>query len=121
MYLVTLDSKHELVHLVFAGHVHGDEARRCRAEIKALLPTLRPGFRLLTDLSGLETMDVSCADEIRAVMDGCRQYGVSQVIRVIPDPQKDIGFSLMSFFHYGEEVGVQTVESMADALKAIGS
>ena len=119
MYLLTVDSKRELVHLVFVGHVNSDEARRCRAEIETLLPTLKRGFRLLTDLSALEKMDTACAGEIRIVMDDLHKHGVSQVIRVIPDHKKDIGFAVMSHFHYGHDVSIQTVESLAEALKAI--
>lgn len=121
MYLVTADLKRELLHLVFVDHVTVEESRQCRKEVEALLPTLQPGFRLITDLSGLGEMDVGCADSIRATMDGLRHRGVSQVIRVIPDKQKDIGFTVMSYFHYGQEVSFQTVESLAEALRLIRS
>lgn len=121
MYLLTVNSKRQLIHLAYAGHVNADETKRCRAEIEALLPTLKPGFRLLTDLSGLEEMDFACADDIRAVMDELRERGISRAIRVIPDQKKDIGFTVMSYFHYGRNVKAQTVKSLADALKALES
>lgn len=121
MYLVTVSFNRELMHLAYAGHVTGDEAKRCRAEIEALLPTLKPGFRLLTDMSALEKMDYECAEEIRAIMDQLRERGISHAIRVIPDQKKDIGFTVMSYFHYGRNVRVQTVKSFAEALKALES
>jgi hypothetical protein len=121
MYLVTVNPKRELMHLAYVGHVNADETKRCRAELEVLLPTLKPGFRLLTDLSGLEEMDYACADDIRAVMDELRERGISHAIRVIPDQKKDIGFTVMSYFHYGRDVRVQTVKSLAEALKALES
>ena len=121
MYLLTVSLKRELLHLAYVGHVHTDETKRCRAEIEALLPTLKPGFRLLTDLSGLEEMDYACAEDIALVMDELRKFGISQAIRVIPDQRKDIGFTVMSYFHYGRDVRVQTVKSLAEALRALES
>jgi len=121
MYLLTVDAKRELMHLAYAGRVNVDEAKRCRAEIDSLIPTLKPGFRLLTDLSDLEEMDVACADEIRAVMDALRKHGVSRVVRVVPDHKKDIGLTMMSYFHYGHDVSFQTVESLTEALKELAS
>jgi hypothetical protein len=121
MYLVTFNPRRELMHLAYVGQVTRDDAKHCRAEIEALLPTLKPGFRLLTDLSALEEMDYACADDIRAMMDELRKCGISRVIRVIPDQKKDIGFTVMSYFHYGRNVKVQTVESLAEALKALES
>jgi len=121
MYLLTVNPRRELVHLVYAGHVNGDETKRCRVELEALLPSLKPGFRLLTDLSGLEEMDYACAEDIALVMDELRRFGISQAIRVIPDQRKDIGFMVMSYFHYGRDVRVQTVKSLAEALRALES
>jgi hypothetical protein len=121
MYLVTVDLKRELLHLAFVDHVTVEEARACRDEVGGLLPTLKTGFRLLTDLSGLMEMEVGCAEPIRATMDALRGRGVSQIIRVIPDKKKDIGFTVMSYFHYGPDVSFQTVESLAEALRLIRS
>jgi hypothetical protein len=71
---------------------------------------------LFTDLSGLEFMDAACAPLIGAIMDHLVEKQVASVVRVIPDPQKDIGFDLMSHFHYGREVRTMTFETLADAI-----
>ena len=119
MYLLTVNLARELVHLAFVGQVDKGDSVRCRAEIEALVPTLKPGFCLLTDLSGLEEMDVACAEDIRAVMEAFRKQGIARIVRVIPDHRKDIGFTVMSYFHYGHDVVIQTFEFLAQALKTI--
>ena len=121
MHLVTVSPNRDLVFLTFVGHVDLDEAKRYRRKVEALTPELRPGFRLLSDLSSLEEMDYSCADEVRGVMDTLGKAGLSQVVRVIPDISKDIGLTIMSYFHYGRGVKIHTVDSMAEALKLIDS
>jgi len=119
MYHLLLAPKVNRVQVSFTEHVDLDEAKRCRRAIEALGPRLRPGFSVLVDLSHLEEMDPSCAQEIRVGMDYFRDRGVAQIVRVIPDQRKDIGFGIMSLFHYGADVKVQTVETLAEALAVL--
>ena len=115
MFKVETDTAHRLVRLTFTKHVSVTQARHCCTEMAAVLATLPPGFRLLTDLSGLDEMEYACATEIRGIMDQCRAKGISEVVRVIPDPKKDIGFKVLSFFHYGHAVPVLTCATLAEA------
>ena len=85
----------------------------------ALLDDMPPGFRLLADLSGLQSMDLACAPFIAKVMDRCNERGVKKVIRIIPDPRKDIGFSIMSVFHYDRHVRILTFDNLAEAEEAL--
>ncbi len=94
--------------ITFSQDVDEPQAQRCRGEIETALAKMQPGFRVLTDLSGLASMDIACAEAIRQIMDLCRDNGVAEIVRIIPDPQKDIGFQLMSHFHYAERSGVRT-------------
>jgi hypothetical protein len=80
---------------------------------------LKPGFLLLTDLSNLESMDASCAPELGAIMDLCSSKGMSTVVQVIPDPNKDIGFDLIACFHHDPPVKTQTHASLAEAIKSL--
>lgn len=121
MYQIEFESERGLVKVAFSGLVGIDEARRCRTEMELLLSNVKPGFRLLTDLSGLEEMDFVCIDEVRALMDNFREHGVAHVVRVIPDRHKDIGFTVMSYFHYGSDVSVQTVDTLAEGIRAFES
>jgi hypothetical protein len=88
-------------------------------EIPTLLPDLRPGFRLLTDMSSLESMDLACVPYIKQLMDLCNKHGIEMVVRVIPDPQKDIGLNILSLFHYRRRVRIVTCKTLAEAMRAL--
>ena len=85
----------------FSRRVEADEMQRCVNESKGVVANMEPGFRLLTDLSNLDFMDSSCALYVGQIMDLCAAKGAAEVLRVVPDPSKDIGFSLMELFHTG--------------------
>jgi len=106
--------------LIFSRHVVAAEAERNREKVEAALTQLQPGFRLLTDLSALESMGLDCAPQIERTMDLCNARGVAKVVRVIPDPHKDIGLNIMSLFHYRAGVLIVTCESMDEAMKILG-
>ena len=86
-----------------------------------MLVDIEPGFRLLTDLSSLESVATSCATDLGEMMNLCNGKGISAVIRVVPDPRKDIGFTLMSRFHYGKLVEGRTYETLADAVQSLAA
>jgi hypothetical protein len=119
MFLVEVDPSKRLFIIRFAQRVSADEVRQCREQARALLTETKPGFRLLTDLSRLESMDTSCAPEIGAMMDLFAEKQVSTVVRVVPDPHKDIGLNIMSLFHYGPEVRLITCENLTAALQCL--
>ena len=52
-------------------------------------------------------------------MDAVAEKEVGMVVRVIPDPHKDIGLNILSKFHYGPEIKLATFESLAEALSAL--
>ena len=120
MVTVSIDESKNLLTVGFAQHVGLEEARLYPQKIKPALERVRPGFHLLVDLSNLESMDFSCASYIDQVMDLCNQKGVAMVVRVIPDPHKDIGFNLMSYFHYSRDVHIISCENLGEANRIFG-
>ncbi len=120
MIKVETDVERRLLTVTYCGHVVPSEFEPAMGEIREGLAELEPGFRLLTDLGGLEAMDYSCAPLVDEAMDLIDCAGVSTVVRIVPDPKKDIGFRVMSMFHYGADVGIVTVETMEEALRALG-
>jgi len=87
--------------------------------VEALLPQLDPGFTILTDLSGLNSMELECAAHFSRIMDLCKARGVSRVVRVIPDPSKDIGLNILSIIHYGSGVQILTCRTLAEGERAL--
>ncbi|HLP78780.1 MAG TPA: hypothetical protein VK327_17900 [Candidatus Paceibacterota bacterium] len=108
-----------LVWLNFSKHVDAREAEAVIGKAQGILPKLNPGFRLVTDLSGLESMDLNCAPHIKKLMEIWNKAGVAKVIRIIPDPSKDIGLSIMSLFHYRRRIPIVTCENQAEAKKLL--
>lgn len=114
-----IDKSKNLLKIRFARVVGPEEARSHAERIEALLLEVGPGFRILVDLTALESMDLECVPSLKQVMDDCRKRGVAKVVRVIPDPQKDIGLNILSVFHYGRRVKIVTCETMEEAEEAL--
>lgn len=115
MFQVKADSSRNLLEIVFAGEVDAAETKLCVDQMEILLATLTPGFALLNDLSGLVKMDIDSVPALARSMDLCKKAGVAQIVRVIPDPRKDIGLNIMSRFHYPHEIQIVICETLAEA------
>ena len=119
MILCKVDKSGRILTISYSHHVGVEDIRRCLGKVRDFMGQLKPGFLLLTDLSNLESMDATCAPELGAIMDLCCARGLLTVVRVIPDPNKDIGFDLISLFHLPPPVKTQTHESLAEAIKSL--
>ena len=97
---VDVDKANRVLRLDFSGAVDVEQSKRALDELTARAEEMPEGFRLLTDLTGLESMEPGCARYISKAMDLCNRKGVKLVVRVIPDQHKDIGFNILSIFHY---------------------
>jgi hypothetical protein len=101
--------------MAFHGVVTARDLQTRVDELPALLTTVGPGFSLVTDLTDLELMDLDTVPAITRVMDLCLQAGVKQIVRIIPDPAKDIGFHLLSMTHYRGRVPISTCATRAES------
>ncbi len=119
MFKVEADKSKQLLEIAFAGEVNGVAAKQCVDQVERLLAELEPGFTLLNDLSELGRMDVSCTPHLARSMELCKKAGVARVVRVIPDPQKDIGLNILSVFHYPRRLKIITCTTRAEALKLL--
>jgi anti-anti-sigma regulatory factor len=119
MILVTLNLPRQIVVLTFIGHVTADDLAKMQPDFTGFVSQLSPGFMLLTDLSSLDHLDKDCLPQLAANMDLCHQRGIGSVIRVIPDPLKDIGFSILSVFHYPNRPRTVTCKTMLEAASAM--
>lgn len=101
-------------------HVTAEETRHWHDQVGRLLADLRPGFKILVDWSSLDSMDLDCAPEIGLGMEALGRAGVSKVVRIVPDPRKDIGINIISLFHSPRGVSFVTCDTMEEALQALG-
>ena len=119
MYAVELDRSKRLLVISAAQKVTADDAKMVAKRIRELLEDVAPGFRVLADFRGLQSMDSGAARHIAEIMDALAEKGVASVTRVMPDPHKDIGLNILSQFHYGPEITITTFETLADAVQSI--
>jgi anti-anti-sigma regulatory factor len=119
MFLAMTNKAKRLLYLGYIQQVRTKDLQRGLEELPALLADLPPGFHLLVDLGRLESMDPACSTQIGKVMELCDQHGVGLVIRVIPDPAKDIGFKMLSIFHYPHRPRAVTCKTMSEAAKLL--
>lgn len=120
MILATVSKPKQLLCLSFIGSVSVEELEQSRNDNLALLADLSSGFRLLVDLSQLEGMDTKCAGEIGSVMELLDKYKVGVIVRIIPNPMKDIGFNILSLFHYRSRPKIVTCKSLMEAGEVLG-
>jgi len=116
---IALNATATLVTVEYSGHITAEGMRAHAVEADGLGAKLKPGFIVLTDLSKLDTMDADCAPLISRVMDQFNRLGVGRLIRVIPDPKKDIGLGILTRFHYKRGIAVNTVTTMAEAQRLL--
>src|SRR5213075_3349409 len=119
MYAVELDRSKRLLVISAAQKVTAEEAKAVSQGIREVLQDVAPGFRVLADFRGLESMDSAAARHIAKIMDTLAEKNVASVTRVMPDPHKDIGLNILSQFHYGPEIQIATFQTLADALQSM--
>ena len=119
MFSIEASDAERLLKIIWSGEVDLDEMRRCAEEIEVRAGKMRPGFRVLADLSSLQSMDSAGSRFIGLVMDLCVTKQVEHVVRVIPDPRKDIGLNILSHFHYGSKIRVSVCDNLDDAMQLL--
>jgi hypothetical protein len=119
MVLFTTNKQQRLVYLTYVQQVSPAELESARRELQILLADLVPGFRLLADMTQLESMDADCAPEIGRTMELLDQSGISLIIRVIPDSSKDIGFNILGIFHYAHQPRIITCQNLAEGMQKL--
>ena len=119
MFVVEIDSSKRFLVISFAGHVTVAEAKDAAKRVQEVVDQAEPGFVALADYRWLDSMATGVAEHIARVMDAFVAKKVSAVVRVMPDPHKDIGLNILSPFHYGPEIKVMTFETLAEAVTSI--
>lgn len=116
---VSSDPSRNCVKLSFIGRIEPAELEPFEGEITRILTLVHSGFTLVTDLTDLASMSLDCAPFIERTMDQMKRNGVKLVVRIIPDPAKDIGMSILSLFHYPRGLKIITTETREEAARVI--
>jgi hypothetical protein len=119
MFRIEIDKSKNLLKLSFSKHVTPRETAEWREKLAGVIGEMETGFKLLTDLSHLELMDTACAKDIEWSMELLDKAGIGKVVRIIPDPSKDIGLKILSIFHYRPCLQIVTCDTMEEALRAL--
>ena len=120
MFLITSNKSKQLLYVSFIGTMRPEDFQGSREDVATQLAGLAPGFHYLVDLTHLESMGLDCMTELGRLMDLIGQAGVGLVVRVIPDPGKDIGMNILTIFHYPQNLQVVTCTNLTEAVKALG-
>ncbi len=115
MVKASYDGECNAVIIEFSGNVDGAQAWQLSSDIEKILSKRSEGFSLLADFSSVETMEPVVEVAIKKAMKLFKTRGVSQVLRVLPDPDMDIGFNLMSRSYYSDKVKPLTFRSRSQA------
>ncbi len=118
-FTVRCDISRNLIEVTYSGKVSIADVRAVSKTVQELLPQLRQGFTFLADLSGLESMELDSVGDITKIMDFCNAAGIGTVVRIIPDPRKDIGLNILSIIHYRRGVHMITCQTAAEAERVI--
>ena len=119
MFSIEASDAERLIKISWWGLVDSAEMRSCADEFGATASKMWSGFRVLVDMTDLESMDYAGSPYIGSIMDLCVSKQVEHVVRVIPNPHKDIGLNIMSYLRYGSKVRVTICENLADAMRLL--
>lgn len=120
MFDAIINPKGSLLVIHYSGSVNREETRQAAERVRSLLPRLKPGFTIISDLGRLEHMDFECAEDLGGIMDSCNEAGVAHIRRIMPKPEVDIGWNIISHFHYDEDkVSIKSYSSFFHAMKEL--
>ena len=119
MYSVESAQSKRLIVLSAAGRATTAELQAAAARVREVVEDFAPGFSALVDFRWMETMETGAAPHIAEIMKTLAAKQVAHVVRVMPDPRKDIGLNILSQFHYGPEIRVMTFVTLAEAFESL--
>ena len=119
MFDAIINKKGTLLVVHFSEIVDRDQTRQTVECVRQLIKNVQPSFTVITDLGRVTHMDFECTEDIGQIMDLCNTAKVARVFRVIPNEGVDIGWKILSHFHYDQEaVQINTYPTFYQAMKS---
>lgn len=103
----------------YGDRVTAKQLKAGHSDLQAQLAEMPPGFNLLADFSQLESMAADCAPEVGAGMELIDAARPGLLVRVIPDPSKDIGLNILTAFHYKKRPRIVNCRTLAEAARVL--
>jgi len=115
-----INKQGDLLIIHFSERVDTKQTSQCVELVRGLVTGAEPGFTIIADLGRLTHMDFECARDLGVLMDIFNRAKVARVCRIIPDPDIDIGWNILSKFHYDpKSVEIHTYPSFYQAIKVV--
>jgi hypothetical protein len=115
-----VDGDRNLLRTRYSGRPMKADFEAGAVGIKEALLQMKPGFTILADWSKFEGMEIDCVPYIAEIMDLARTQGAALVVRVLPDPAKDIGINILSVVHLRGTARTVTADNLEEAERLIG-
>lgn len=120
MFDAITNRQNDLLIIHLSGTVDREQTSECLELVRPLVQNLKPGFTVITDMGRLEHMELECAENLGKIMDLCNDAKVAHVCRVIPNADIDIGWNILSHFHYDKKyVSIETFPTFYRAMKSL--
>ena len=116
MYLLEIDCKQNRLHLTLSEQFNALEAELLLEETHQRIQEIEPGFSVLCDLTTLSEFAPEARTHFRQLMDLFNNRGARKIIRVIPDPLNNFGLTIMSHFHFSDNVHLISCNTLKEAL-----
>ena len=113
------DQERNLITIDFEGKIDVVQAEEFYREVQKVVPKTEKGFKILTDFTLLDEIDTEVQELIKKTMDFFNEQGVSEIMRIVPTPEQDIGFNILSIFHYSKQVKFLTLSSRDEAYERL--
>ena len=114
MIKIDYDPEKSVLFIELLRDVDAAQARLALLELERDLANVEKGFKVLVDYTAVETMEPEVEGEVLKSMDFLNAKGVEEIVRVLPDPELELGFNLMSIFHYSPQVRVHAARTRAE-------
>jgi hypothetical protein len=119
MISIVLYPDKKVLHIRFSDFVTVSQFDEFHRKLPHLLAPLSEGFVLISDFSALTEMEFACWKPVGSMMERMVQAGVSEVIRIIKDTNKDIGCGILSNFHYPARLSVKVFDNLPEVLERL--
>jgi hypothetical protein len=114
-----VDVSRNVLRTLYAGRLSKLDMESAMTTVKSAMERLQPGFTILADWSHIEAIELDCVPCIAEIMEFARERGAALIVRVLPEPEKDIGINILSIVHLRGTARTVTADNLEEAERLI--